>query len=156
MYKAIVVAKVRSTFDRINASDPEPMLTGLGSRFRYEFHGEHALGGVRTTETAMRAWWDRVFRLIPGAKFTILDVLVRGGPWNTRVAVRFTISGPLPDGSEYRNTVFQFMTLRWGKVYDIETVEDLQVLEHALAVMAEHGNAEAAAAPITDSEGVQT
>lgn len=151
MYKSIVAGKVRSVFDSINHGDPAPMVDGLGSPFRYEFHGDHALGGVRTTRGAMTAWWDRVFRLIPDATFTLHDVLVQGGPWNTRVAVRSTISGPLPDGSEYRNTVFQFMTLKWGKVTSVETCEDLQVLERALAVVAEHGNAEAARPPITDA-----
>ncbi len=150
MYKSIVAGKVRSVFESINHGDPTPMVDGLGSPFRYEFHGDHALGGVRTTRQAMTAWWARVFRLIPDATFTVHDVLVKGSPWNTRVAVRSTISGPLPDATEYRNTVFQFMTLRWGKVVSVETCEDLQVLEHALAVVAANGNTEAAAPPITD------
>lgn len=98
----------------------------------------------------MTTWWARVFRLIPGATFSVHDVLVNGGPWNTRVAVRSTISGPLPDGTEYRNTVFQFMTLRCGKVVSVETCEDLQVLERALAIVAAYGNAEATEPPITD------
>jgi hypothetical protein len=44
--------------------------------------------------------------------------------------------------------MFQFMTLRWGKVMEVETVEDLQVLTHALAVVAASGKTEATAAPI--------
>jgi hypothetical protein len=58
------------------------------------------------------------------------------------------VSGPLPNGERYENLVFQFMTLRWGKVSSVETVEDLQVLERALQIVAEAGNSEAGAAPI--------
>lgn len=88
--------------------------------------------------------------LLPGAQFNIRDVLVNGGPWRTRIAVRASISGELPDGTRYENTVFQFMTLVWGKVVSVETCEDLQKLGRALAVVAEAGTTEALAAPITD------
>lgn len=75
---------------------------------------------------------------------------MNGWPWRTRIAVRSHITGLLPDGSRYENTVFQFMTLRWGRVAEVETVEDLQVLERALAAVAASGVAEASAPPIAD------
>ncbi|MGO2748915.1 MAG: nuclear transport factor 2 family protein [Pseudoclavibacter sp.] len=149
IYSSIVESKVRSTFDEINGGNYMAMVDGLGSPFRYHFHGEHALGGRRTSRESMIRWWERVSTLLPGARFTIHEVLVRGGPWRTRVAIRSSIRGPLPNGEEYQNSVFQFMTLSWGKVVDVETVEDLQVLEHALRVVAAAGNPEAAADPIT-------
>ena len=40
------------------------------------------------------------------------------------------------------------MTLRWGKVSSVETVEDLQVLERALQIVADSGKPEALADPI--------
>lgn len=98
----------------------------------------------------MICWWQRVLDLLPGARFNIQDVLVNGSPWRTRIAVRASISGDLPGGVRYENTVFQFMTLVWGKVLSVETVEDLQVLEHALAAVVENGKPEALAAPIND------
>lgn len=58
------------------------------------------------------------------------------------------VRGPLPAGEQYENLVFQFMTLRWGKVSTVETVEDLQVLERALCLVADSGKPEALAAPI--------
>lgn len=150
MYKRIVRAKVRAVFDQINAGDYMTMVDGLASSFEYRFHGEHALGGRRTTRESMIRWWQRVLDLLPGARFDIQDVLVNGGPWRTRIAVRASISGNLPGGVRYENTVFQFMTLVWGKVLSVETVEDLQVLERALAAVAENGKPEALAAPIND------
>lgn len=150
MYAAIVRSKVRGIFDEINVGNYRPVVDGLADEFSYRFHGEHALGGLRTKKSSMEAWWERVLRLLPGAKFEIQEVLVSGGPWRTRLAVRSTVSGPLPNGDVYNNTVFQFMTLRWGRVTDVETVEDLQVLERALAIVARSGIVEAEAAPIVD------
>ncbi|MFD6698021.1 MULTISPECIES: nuclear transport factor 2 family protein [unclassified Microbacterium] len=148
VYSMIVRKKVRDTFDQINAGNYAPMVEGLASPFEYVFHGVHALGGRRVTKEAMNRWWERTLALLPGARFDVQDVLVRGGPWNTRIAVRSRVTGPLPGGEVYENIVFQFMTLKWGKVTSVETVEDLQILERALKIVADAGNAEAAAAPI--------
>lgn len=150
MYKRIVRARVRAVFERINAGDFMAMVDGLAPSFEYRFHGDHALGGRRTTREAMVRWWKRTLDLLPGAQFDIHDVLVNGWPWRTRVAVRASVSGDLPGDERYENTVFQFMTLAWGRVVSVETVEDLQVLEHALAAVAATGNSEALAAPISE------
>lgn len=150
VYARIVEGKVRATFAEINAGNYMAMVDSLGVPFVYKFHGDHALGGIRTTREAMVRWWQRVGALLPGAQFTIDEILVRGGPWRTRVAVRSTVRGPLPGGAEYRNTVVQFMTLRWGKVVDVETLEDLQRLTRALSLVADAGHAEATAAAIKD------
>lgn len=149
MYKHIVRRRVRSTFDRINAGDYLMMVDGLAQDFEYRFHGEHALGGRRTTRSGMIRWWQRTLRLLPGARFDIQDILVNGGPWRTRVAVRSLVSGDLPNGRRYENTVFQFLTLSWGKVTSVETIEDLQKLERALRSVAAAGRPEALAEPIT-------
>lgn len=150
MYKRIVRTKVRDTFERINAGDYLTMVDGLAPRFEYRFHGDHALGGRRTTREAMIRWWERATRLLPGVRFEVQDVLVSGGPSRTRIAVRSRVYGDLPNGERYDNTVFQFLTLVWGRVTEVETLEDLQILERALAVLAAAGQQEATAAPITD------
>lgn len=148
MYATIVRRRVRRVFDEINRGNYKPMVEGLGDPFEYHFHGEHALGGTRTSVAAMYAWWERVSNLLPGARFDLSDILVGGWPWRTRVGVRSRVSGLLPGGHLYENTVFQFITLRFGKVIAVETCEDLQVLERALAAVAAAGNEEAMAAPI--------
>lgn len=148
MYTTIVRATVRNVFAKINHGDYHAMVNGLADEFTYVFHGEHALGGRRTSKGAMIRWWERTLRLLPGAQFALQDVLVNGPPWRTRVATRARVSGSLPDGSRYENTVFQFLTLRWGRVTEVETVEDLQVLQRALAVVAASGVDEALADPI--------
>lgn len=150
-YNHIVRNKVRATFERINEGDYLTMMDSLAPQFEYHFHGDHALGGHRATRDAMIRWWERATRLLPGVRFDVQEVLVSGRPWRTRVAVRSRVSGALPDGERYENTVFQFLTLAWGRVTDVETMEDLQVLERALDVVEAAGVSEAAAAPITDA-----
>ena len=44
--------------------------------------------------------------------------------------------------------MIQLMTLAWGKVTEVATLEDLQVLQRALEAMAGAGTEEAVAAPI--------
>lgn len=150
MYTMIVRATVRGVFAKINQGDYHAMVDGLADEFTYVFHGEHALGGRRTSKDTMNRWWERTLRLLPGAQFSLLDILVNGPPWRTRVATRARVSGDLPDGTRYENTVFQFLTLRWGRVTEVETVEDLQVLQRALAVVASSGVDEALAEPLQD------
>lgn len=150
MYGTIVRKKVVETFDAINQGDYATMVEGLDDKFSYRFHGDHALGGFRCTKESMTAWWERVFRLLPGARFTVEEVIVSGGPRRTRLAVTTHVQGDLPDGSVYDNVMVQLMTLRWGKVTEVETLENLQELQRALDVVAAHGKAEAHAEPIED------
>jgi ketosteroid isomerase-like protein len=150
MYQRIVRSRVRATFEQINQGNYRVMVDGLAPSFSYLFHGQHALGGRRTTREAMIRWWQRALRLLPDLQFEVRDVLVGGVPWRTRVAVRAEVSGQLPDGRPYRNTVFQFLTLRWGKVTSVETIEDLQALDQALQAVARDGRNEALAAPINE------
>ena len=150
MYRLIVAAKIRSLFAKLNAGDSEPMVGSLAPHFTYLFYGDHALGGKRTTHAAMRAWWGRLFRLMPDIRFEPLDVLVVGWPWSTRVATEVKARVTLPDGTRYENIVHQFVRLRWGRVTEIRTLEDTQKLAHALRALAARGVEEAMAAPITD------
>lgn len=150
MYHRIVAGRVRSLFRDISAGNYEPMIGMLAPRFVYEFYGDHALSGRRTTAASVRAWWQRIFRLIPEARFEPREILVAGWPWATTIAVSATVSTTLPDGSPYRNTINQFTHMRWGRVTEMRMLEDTLALSRALDVIAAAGNAEAHAAPITD------
>ena len=148
LYATIVRRKIKRTFRDINQGDIQPMLNTLADPFVYIFHGTHALGGRRTSKSAMRLWWERVFRLLPGIRFDVQEVVISGCPWNMRVAVRSLVSGDLPNGELYSNTAFQFMNLRWGRITRIETMEDTQLLEQVLRVVAESGYVEALEPPM--------
>jgi ketosteroid isomerase-like protein len=150
MYHRIVAGRVRGTFAAINAGDWEQMVAGMAPSFSYRFYGDHALGGERHTAAALRLWWQRIFWLLPGITFQVDDVLVVGWPWATRIATRLSVDVGLADGSRYQNVVMQFISMRWGKITEVHTLEDTAVLQAALGRLAAQGISEAAAAPITD------
>ncbi|WP_255355688.1 nuclear transport factor 2 family protein, partial [Frankia sp. CpI1-P] len=141
----------RAAFAAISAGDWESMIAGMAPTFTYRFYGEHALSGERHTAAALRLWWQRTERLLPGTTFQVDDVLVAGWPWSTRIATRVTVDAGLPDGSRYDNVVMQFMRMRWGKITEVRTLEDTAVLARTLDRLAAAGIAEAHAAPITDA-----
>src|ERR1700689_2577139 len=109
MYHRIVANKVRSTFAQITTGDWEPMITGMAAEFSYRFYGESALSGERHTIEGLRRWWERSFRLLPDVTFDVQEVIVAGGPWDTRIATRVRVHAPLPDGSSYENVFMQNM-----------------------------------------------
>ncbi|APU19245.1 nuclear transport factor 2 family protein [Actinoalloteichus sp. GBA129-24] len=150
MYHRFVARRVRRIFAMISAGDWQPMVDGMAPSFTYRFHGEHALSGSRHTTGALRAWWERCFRLMPDPTFRVEEVLVTGPPWSTRVATVLTVTADLADGSRYENVVHQFVRMRWGRITEVRTLEDTLVLQRALDRLAASGFAEAHAAPITD------
>ena len=153
MYKTIVARKLRRTFAAISAGDPQLMLDSLAPTFRYRFLGDNAIGGERHSLDAMRRWWDRIYRVFPNARFDVHRVLVHGAPWNTQVATELTFHADLPEGAlsptgPHTNTVVQLMTLKWGKITDILTIEDTLRCTKAFERIAAVGVADAAMAPI--------
>ncbi len=151
MYHRFVAGRVRAAFAAINAGNWESMIAGMAPTFTYRFYGDHALSGERHTAAALRLWWQRIERLLPGTVFRVEDVLVAGWPWSTHIATRVSVDAGLPDGSRYGNVVMQFMRMRWGKITEVRTLEDTEVLARALDRLAAGGIAEAHAAPITDA-----
>ncbi|TWF97305.1 nuclear transport factor 2 family protein [Kitasatospora viridis] len=152
VYHTVVKAKVRAAFAEISKGNWESMVDSLAPQFSYTFYGEHALSGERHTHAAMRLWWERIDRVMPGPRFEVQDIVVAGWPWNTTVATSVRVRTPLPDGSYYENVVNQFMKMRWARIYEVRTLEDTVVLQRALDVVAASGIEEAHAAPITDAD----
>jgi ketosteroid isomerase-like protein len=143
MYRAIVARKVHTVFGGLSTGRPEALLDSFGPAFTYEFVGDHALGGRRSSREAVAAWFARVRRLFPGLTFTVRDVAVTGPPWRTTVLTHVEVTA---DG--YRNELFQVLHLAWGRVTAVRTLEDLDVLRAHLVDLARAGVAEADAAPI--------
>ncbi|MBL3698178.1 nuclear transport factor 2 family protein [Leucobacter luti] len=80
MYQRIIRTRIRAVVARLNAGDVSHMLRTLAPRFEARVHGEHALSGCRTQPRTVQRWWARRFRLLPGARCTIEDILVNGPP----------------------------------------------------------------------------
>ncbi len=150
MYHYCVERKLRAVFAALGEGDFQPMVGSLAPRFRYRFEGDSPIGGVRSTQEAMRAWWQRMYRLFPGLRFVVRDVVVSGPPWHTRIYTQLDFVKPLPDGTPYTNVVMQRMVMRWGRITEIHTLEDTQRCARFLDWKAQSGNAEATAPPISD------
>jgi ketosteroid isomerase-like protein len=150
MYHRIVASRVRNVFAEINAGNWEAMISGMADRFTYRFYGHSPLSGERHTAAALRMWWQRMDILLPNPTFTVEEVIVAGPPWSTRIATRVTVRATLPDGSPYENLFMQQISMRWGRITQVHTLEDTATLQHALDALAAAGIKEAHAAPITD------
>jgi len=149
VYHRIVAARIRSAWRHLEDRDAAFVLDQFAAEFSYRFVGDHALGGDRRTRAAMEAWFARLFRLFPDARFSVSDVLVRGWPWATRAVALVTVDATM-EAVGYRNEVVQTVDLRWGRITRVHTLEDTQKLARALDALAARGIPEAGAAPITD------
>jgi ketosteroid isomerase-like protein len=149
MYRATVARRVRTAWEHLARGDYAYVLDQLAPTFTHSFAGDHALGGERSSHAAQRAWFERLFRLLPGVELRVEDVLVGGWPWRTRavalIRVRAIVAGRL-----YENDVAQTIELRWGRITRIHNLEDTQKLAAALERLVAAGVDEARAEPITD------
>ena len=150
MYHAMVRRRVHRLYAALNAADPGPLVSSLGPRFAYTFVGSgHPLAGTRRNLHDMRAQMDRVLRLFPGLRFSVVDVVVAGTPWNTRLAVVMEVDARLADGDPYHNDLVQLLWLRWGRATNVRTVIDTARLVAACRRLASVGVVEATAPPVS-------
>lgn len=148
MYHRIVKGIVARGFESISRGEYEAVLRQCAPNVTHFFAGDHALGGERRDVEALRRWFQRLGRLLPGLKLTITDMLARGMPWNTTIVVQWTAQTTLANGTPYHNAGVHFLTLRWGRVHVFRVYEDSQAVASALHCLAENGIAEAVAPPI--------
>lgn len=133
MYAFIVERIVRRSFERLNRGDAAPVIALFADDARLRFPGQHALAADCTGKPAIAEWFARLQRLLPGLRFDVHDVHVRGLPWNTRVMTRFTDRIPLADGQQIVNHGVQYLRLRWGRVKEDLLYVDTQVVAEACA-----------------------
>jgi ketosteroid isomerase-like protein len=154
MYRHIVRKRVLHLFAEANRGNWRAIVDELDSPFSYRFAGETPLGGTRISKPAMIAWFERLYRLFPGSQFDPRDVVVEGPPWRTRVMTYVRITGTRPaDGGgqpiPYDNEFMQLMTIRWGRIASVLTIEDTQKFVGILPALSAAGFADARAEPIT-------
>lgn len=97
----------------------------------------------------MRRWFERVYRLFPGFQEEVQEILVRGWPWNTVVAVQWVAraKSPVSDDALIMHGV-HIVRFRWGKVTEIQAYPDTERFSAYLRDLASHGVDEAGAPPI--------
>ena len=156
MFHAITRAKVRGVFAALNRSDYDVALAGMAPRFTHTFAGDHAIGGTRHTLPAMRAWFERLFRLNERLVFGLERITVSGPPWDTTTTVQWVDTAELaggatmPDGAAYVNRGVHVIRMRWGRVTRIDAYLDTARWQAALGQLAAQGVEEAQATPIED------
>jgi ketosteroid isomerase-like protein len=132
MYRFAVKQIVRRAYRQLSAGNYEPVLKMFGPTSIFVFSGTHALGGERRGVDEVREVFRLMFSLFPGLRLEPRSVVVNGWPWDTRVAVRFSVRATLKDGRPYANEGMQFLRLRWGRVVEDRLYEDTQKLAAAL------------------------
>ena len=150
MYKSIVRRRYRRAWRAMNAHDYQVILDQLAPDFHVTFVGDTPLGGTRTGVESMAAWFERLFRFFPDARFELRALSVDGPPWNTRVAGLFTIRATVA-GDPYENVFAQFVRLRFGRITWYEVYEDSLKFGRLCDRLAVAGNSEATAEPIADT-----
>ena len=151
MYHFFIHQKIQKVFEQLSRGDFESSLgqIAVGS-FEHKFPGNHCLGGTRHTVDGMRRWFKRLFSLFPQLEFEVKDILVKGGPWNTLIAVEWIDRGFTQDGRPYQNYGAHLLRLKWGRLVSIHAYLDSQRIQEECLRMAKAGIKEAAASPIED------
>jgi ketosteroid isomerase-like protein len=150
MYHRIVRRNVLTLFEQVSRGNAAPFLASLAPEFEHQFAGDTALGGSRTTLTATRRWYERLYRLLPDIAFDVENVWISGGPWSTLVIAEWNESNSGTDGVRTVNHGIHAIQLRWGRVVRVFIYPDTVGLKATLDRLARAGNHEAAAPPITD------
>lgn len=150
MYKTTVRALVRHGIRRLDDGNPSFLLRLAHPDAELAFPGHNSLAamyrpvlkgqGAHVTHRGrdeLAGFAERYIEL--GLRFHVDDILVNGGPWRTRVAVRgrMQIPGRPGEPDEYQNRIVAMITIRWGRMTAWEDYEDT---ERVAAWDAAHGN----------------
>lgn len=102
----------------------------LASDVHFVYLGDHPLAADLHGADAERAWLrDELFGRLPGLRFEVEDMVIEGGPWSTRVAIRYAA---IREGQlVYRG--INFARVVWGKIVEETILPDTQALAAALA-----------------------
>jgi ketosteroid isomerase-like protein len=93
--------------------DCELVLKLMADDVRFVFPGTSAFAADITGKVEIERWLRRFVAMRP--RYEILDVMVSGPPWNTRVGVRMRDR----IGDDYSNEGMHYLLMRWGQVvYD--------------------------------------
>jgi ketosteroid isomerase-like protein len=147
MWKSIARRQYTRGLAALGRGDVESVLEQFAPNVRFVFVGDSPLGARLESREAVRAWFGRLFRLLPGARFEPQQVVIDGWPWDVRIAARVLIRSMVA-GEPHTNEFCQFLRLRGGRVVWDYVMEDTQRFERACARLAAAGMAEATAPAI--------
>jgi ketosteroid isomerase-like protein len=137
MYHAIVGRRLREAYRRVGTGDYAAVLSICVPDVHVRIPGEGPLSGTFESVEEYERWFRRVFTLAASLHFEIVELLVKGPPWNTRIAVEWIDTVTARDGATYVNEGAQFIHMRWGRLtslhYRWNTELVTRSIEHAAA-----------------------
>jgi ketosteroid isomerase-like protein len=149
MYRAFVKRRIRAVFlGELSRGDYHAVVSRVAPGVVHSFPGQGALAGTRRSREALRAWFERLFRLFPILRFEVEDIVVAGWPWRTVVTVRWRDWGQAADGEPYENFGCEVFELRWGRATKISQYLDTKVIHDHLERMTGAGIEEASSTPV--------
>ena len=148
LYKRIVKSRIRQAFDHVNNHRWDELMRSIAPNVHHRFGGNHAIGGQRHDRDSLRLWFERLARVLPNLHLEIKNIWVTGWPWHTMVFVQWDGTATLLDGGPYSQHAIHVITLRWGKIHELDVFEDSQEVDRALKAQAAAGLDEALAEPI--------
>jgi ketosteroid isomerase-like protein len=132
MYSMIVRRIVRATFAKMSAGDHMAAARMFADDGCFRFPGSHELGGDYRGKAEVQGWFERAWSMFD-FDFEVLDVVVSGAPWNTRVGTRFNVVVTASDGTRFSNRGMQYVRLAWGKIVEDEIYEDTETVTNEVA-----------------------
>jgi ketosteroid isomerase-like protein len=150
-YRWLARHQTRRVFDALSRGDYETALARVTDDVEHRFAGEHPLSGERHDRDALRAWFERLYRLFPRLHFVVHDVVASGPPWRITVTVEWSADVTPAHGAPYRSRGAHVVRVRRGRVAQLHAYEDSQAVFRACSLMAQHGIEEASAPPIINA-----
>jgi ketosteroid isomerase-like protein len=132
----------------VNERNFDELTKSMVSNIKHSFAGDHALGGVRYDVAGVKRWLDRLARVMPKLYITVNNIVVKGLPQNTLAIVRWTSTATLENGDPFLNKGVHFITLKWGKVTELDVYEDTLAVFNGLEKQYQSGILEAKAPQI--------
>lgn len=132
MYRWVVQKIVRRTFAQMSAGDHQAPVRMFREDGCFRFPGSHALGGEYSGRPAVEGWFRQAWSMFD-FDFQVLDVVVSGMPWNTRVGTRFNVVVTAADGETFANRGMQYVRLSWGRIVEDEIYEDTETVAREVA-----------------------
>ena len=132
MYHYVITKLVKKSFGFVNDRQFTELTKGMVLNVKHSFAGDHALGGVRHDVAAVKNWLERLARVVPNIHIKVLKIIVKGWPHNTLAIVRWEATATLQNGEPYLNKGIHFITIKWGKVTEIDVYEDTFAVTNCL------------------------
>lgn len=126
MYHAYVRRQLLKGMGRLNSRQYRAMLQEFPAQFSLYFPGITESRGPVYNLAETQTLYEQIFQIFPDLTFEVKDILVRGWPNYTRVAVKWGCRATAKDGAAYKNQGVHIFHIRWGKVTYLEIYCDTQ------------------------------